>query len=256
MRLLHYNEVGDLIWTEFSAGNIPLYAILSHTWGIGEVSFEDLVNNRAKGKAGYRKILFCGEQAARDHLQYFWVDTCCIDKRNFHELSKAINSMFRWYQTAVKCYVFLSDVSTPSIAVDPLYQSIWDTAFRESKWFTRGWTLQELIAPASVEFFSLQHQRLGDKQSLKQQIFEITGVPLQALQGHPLDKFSVEERMTWAAKRRTTEEEDGAYSLLGIFGVFMPLIYGEGRRNAFVRLKEEIGKQSKGKSTLQLNRTS
>jgi hypothetical protein len=164
--------------------------------------------------------------------------------------------MFRWYQIAVKCYVFLSDVSTPSIAVDPLYQSIWETAFRESKWFTRGWTLQELIAPVSVEFFSLKHQRLGDKLSLKQQIFEITSVPLEALQGHPLNKFSVEERMKWAAKRRTTEEEDEAYCLLGIFGVFMPLIYGEGRRNAFVRLEEEIGKQSKGKSILQLNRTS
>lgn len=242
---MHYNEVGELVWTEFSSGNIPPYAILSHTWGTGEVSFEDLMNNRAKSKAGYRKILFCGEQAARDHLQYFWVDTCCIDKRNFHELSKAINSMFRWYQTAAKCYVFLSDVSTPSITDDPLYQSIWEAAFRESRWFTRGWTLQELIAPASVEFFSLQHQRLGDKQSLKQQIFEISGVPLRALQGHPLNKFSVEERMAWAAKRRTSEEEDGAYCLLGIFGVFMPLIYGEGRRNAFVRLKEEIGKKSK-----------
>jgi hypothetical protein len=249
MRLLHYTEVGELVWTEFSAGNIPPYAILSHTWDVGEVSFEDLVNNRAESKAGYRKILFCGGQAARDHLQYFWVDTCCIDKRNFHELSKAINSMFRWYQNAVKCYVFLSDVSTPSITDNPLYQSIWKTAFQKSRWFTRGWTLQELIAPASVEFFSVQHRRLGDKESLKQQIFEITGVPIQALEGLPLTRFSIEERMTWAAKRRTTEEEDGAYCLLGIFGVFMPLIYGEGRRNAFVRLKEEIGKQSNSKSS-------
>jgi hypothetical protein len=114
--------------------------------------------------------------------------------------------MFCWYQTAVKCYVFLSDVSTPNITDDSLYQSIWELAFQESRWFTRGWTLQELIAPASVEFFSLQHQRLGDKISLKQQIFEITGVPLQALQGHPLTRFSIEERMTWAVKRRTTEE--------------------------------------------------
>ncbi|EPE36566.1 P-loop containing nucleoside triphosphate hydrolase [Glarea lozoyensis ATCC 20868] len=195
MRLLHYNETSDLVWTEFSTASIPQYAILSHTWGVGEVSFEDLLNNRAKGKAGYRKILFCGEQAARDHLQYFWIDTCCIDKRNSHELSKAINSMFRWYQNAVKCYVFLPDVSTPSIAANP--------------------------------------------------IFEITGIPLDALDGRPLNQFGVDERMTWAAKRRTTEEEDEAYCLLGIFGVFIPLIYGEGQRNAMIRLEEEIRRHSK-----------
>jgi hypothetical protein len=119
MRLLHYDSSGSLTWTEFGAGSIPPYAILSHTWGFGEVSFEDLVNNRAEGKMGFRKILFCGEQAARDHLQYFWVDTCCIDKRNFHELSKAINSMFRWYQAAVKCYILSLLVGETTVSSEP-----------------------------------------------------------------------------------------------------------------------------------------
>jgi hypothetical protein len=105
MRLLHFDKSGRLTWSVFSS-DIPPYAILSHTWDIDEFNFEDLVNRTGESKAGYRKILFRGEQAARDHLQYFWVDTCCIDKWNLGELSIAINSMFRWYRNAAKCYVF------------------------------------------------------------------------------------------------------------------------------------------------------
>jgi hypothetical protein len=240
MRLLHFNEFGELSWTVFSKDSIPPYAILSHTWGTEEVGFQDLVNKTGKKKAGYRKIMFCGEQATHDYLQYFWVDTCCIDKRDLFELSKAINSMFRWYQNAAKCYVLLSDVTTPSLESASLHRNTWEVAFRKSRWFTRGWTLQELIAPASVEFFSLQHQRLGDKQSLLQQICEITSIPKEALQGYPLTNFSIAQRMAWALKRETMEEEDGAYCLFGIFGVFMPLIYGEGKLNALNRLRKTI----------------
>ena len=239
MRLLHFNELGKLRWTEFGKDSIPPYAILSHTWGNEEVSFADLENGTGERKAGYRKILFCGEQAACDKLQYFWVDTCCIDKRNLNEVSKAINSMFRWYQNAVKCYVFMSDVATSSTNAET-HQSAWEAAFRNSRWFTRGWTLQELIAPASVEFFSLQHRRLGNKQSLERQIHDVTGVPVEALQGRPLNHFSIAERMSWAENRETTEEEDGAYCLLGIFGVFMSLIYGEGKAHALNRLRRAI----------------
>jgi hypothetical protein len=116
MRLLHIDSAERLIPTDFSGKTIPPYAILSHTWADDaddEFLFEDLVNGTGKSKAGYEKIRFCGEQAARDHLQYFWVDTCCIDKWNLRELSNAINSMFRWYRNAAKCYVFLSDISAP-----------------------------------------------------------------------------------------------------------------------------------------------
>ena len=240
MRLLHFNGLGELTWTVFAKEDIPPYAILSHTWGSGEVSFEDLVNDTGKKKAGYRKILFCGEQAARDKLEYFWVDTCCIDKRNLTELSRALNSMFRWYEKAVKCYVFLSDVSTPGVTNAKAQQSTWEAALRTSRWFTRGWTLQELIAPASVEFFSLQLQLLGDKRSLEQLIHEITGIPVHCLKGEPLGNFSIVERMRWTENRQTTEEEDGAYCLLGIFGVFMLPNYGEGKANALRRLRKAI----------------
>src|SRR5947207_2310346 len=122
----------------------------------------------------------------------------------------------------------------------------WESAFRGSRWFTRGWTLQELLAPVSVEFFSREATRLGDKQSLEQQIHEITGIPVSALQGRPLSDFTVDERMFWAAKRETKREEDKAYALLGIFDVHMPLIYGEGMKNARRRLLNEIHDASRG----------
>jgi hypothetical protein len=173
----------------------------------------------------------------------------CIDKSNNNELSEAINSMFRWYRGAAKCYVYLLDVSRPALhAIDEFGQLPWEPAFRKSRWFTRGWTLQELIAPTSVEFFSKEGEQLGNKRSLERHIHEITGIPVKALQGSPLSGFSVTERMLWAEKRETTRKEDKAYSLLGIFDVYMPLIYGEGRDNATKRLREEIDKASKGKS--------
>ena len=253
MRLLEIKAHGKFSLTEFSGDNIPQYAILSHTWGADseEVTFKDLdldlVDLTSKSKVGYDKIRFCGEQAASDGLQYFWVDTCCIDKSSSTELTEAINSMFRWYREAAKCYVYLSDVSIFDYNENSHFSQFrWESAFRESRWFTRGWTLQELIAPASVEFFSLEGKRLGDKKSLEQQVHEITGIAIQALQGYPLSNFSITERMSWATKRKTTRKEDEAYSLLGIFGIYMPFIYGEGE-NAFIRLKEMIDKPINGK---------
>ncbi|XTI93092.1 HET-domain-containing protein [Cenococcum geophilum] len=250
MRLLERNNAGELSLTkDFVGDDIPRYAILSHTWGADteEVTFEDLMDGTGAGKPGYNKIQFCGEQARRDGLQYFWVDTCCIDKSNSTELSEAINSMFRWYRNAAKCYVYLSDVSRHAFdANDKSNQLPWESAFRKSRWFTRGWTLQELIAPASVEFFSKEGEQLDNKNPLERHVYEITGIPVKALQGSPLSDFSVTERMLWAEKRETTRKEDKAYSLLGIFDVHMPLIYGEGREKALRRLREEIDKASKG----------
>jgi hypothetical protein len=241
MRLLHFDSAGKLTSTNFSQKPIPPYAILSHTWDDAEFLFEDLVNDTGKDKAGYNKILFCGEQAACDHIQYFWVDTCCIDKWNLRELSIAINSMFQWYENAAKCYVFLTDVSAPTTDAQ-LHQSTWEEPFRRSRWFTRGWTLQELLAPAFVEFFSAERQRLGDKDSLMQLIHEITRIPLGALQCDPLSDFSVSERMSWMAGRQTTQEEDMAYSLIGIFGLSMEFRYDEGKERALERLQEEMVK--------------
>ena len=244
MRLLILEARGEFSLTEFSGNKIPPYAILSHTWGDDgeEVTFDDLRDNTGKNKAGYAKIKFCREQAAIDDLQYFWVDTCCIDKSSSAELTEAINSMFRWYHEAAKCYVYLSDVSIHDHDKDDHFSQ---PAFRNSRWFTRGWTLQELIAPTSVEFFSLEGKRLGDKRSMENQVHEITGIAIQALRGDPLSDFSVADRMSWAAKRETTREEDKAYCLLGIFDIHMPLIYSEGKK-AFIRLNNKINKSSKG----------
>ena len=247
MRLLRVDENGEFSLTDDRIDNIPPYAILSHTWREDheEVNFKDLTIGPRKSKPGYKKLRFCAQQAARDRLQYFWVDTCCIDKSNNNELSEAINSMFYWYRDAAKCYVYLSDVSTyDHDQPNPPLQS-WEPAFRKSRWFTRGWTLQELLAPPSVEFFCSNGTNLGDKRSLERQIHEITGIAVRALRGTSLSQFSVEERMAWAKARQTKRKEDKAYSLLGIFeNTHMPLIYGEGEANAFRRLREEIGKSS------------
>ena len=164
MRLLQLGDSGEFSLVEFFGNNIPPYAILSHTWGEDdeEVTFKDIVKGKGKSKAGNRKIRFCGKQAANDGLQFFWVDTCCIDKSSSEELSEAINSMFCWYQDAARCYVYLSDVSVSTSDRDDEFPRKWKPAFKKSRWFTRGWTLQELIAPASVEFFFKEKQWLGD----------------------------------------------------------------------------------------------
>jgi hypothetical protein len=245
MRLLQHSSTGEFSFTKDLVGDdrIPPYAILSHTWGsdTDEVTFEDLTNGIGKHKAGYEKIRFCGEQARQDGLQYFWIDTCCINRANYTELSQAINSMFRWYHDATRCYVYLPDVSSPAFDTNEEFDlRQWESDFQKSRWFKRGWTLQELLAPSSVEFFSRERWRLGDKRSLRQQIHEITGIADSALQGAYLSQFSVDERLTWIDRRQTKLEEDKAYSLLGIFDVSMPLIYGEGEGKAFKRLREEI----------------
>ncbi|KAJ4298214.1 hypothetical protein N0V90_006113 [Kalmusia sp. IMI 367209] len=243
MRLLHLNNDGEFSLREYVGKDIPRYAILSHTWGADheEITIQDVREGTGKSKIGYRKLDFCAKQAAQDNLENFWVDTCCIDKSSSAELSEAINSMFQWYHRADKCYVYLSDVSTGDQVQSELSsQKTWKTAFRCSKWFTRGWTLQELLAPKVVMFFSADRKLLGDKVSLLQEIHNTTDISAQALVGSSLSRFSVDERMAWMKKRETKREEDAAYSLLGIFDICMPLLYGEGREKAFLRLRKEI----------------
>jgi hypothetical protein len=242
MRLLYTTTDGELGWTEDLIGDrIPPYAILSHTWKEGqEVTYDDIKSQgkitkaHTNTKEGYQKIFFCARQAECDGLRYFWVDTCCIDKSNNTELSEAINSMFCWYQNAVKCYVYLPDVVHDKLDGDG------ESAFKNSRWFTRGWTLQELLAPKSVEFFSKQGSLLGSKNSLRNTIHDVTRIPVNALLGGKLSDFSVPERLSWADNRQTMREEDGAYSLLGIFDIHIPLLYGEGRKKALRRLQKAI----------------
>ena len=243
MRLLTISEHSELSLVEHVGKEIEPYAILSHTWGKDkdEISFKDFLEGTYRTKQAFRKLDFCRKQVACDNLEHFWVDTCCIDKSSSAELTEAINSMYRWYQGAARCYVYLSDVAVGgSDGTEAQSSQQWRQEFRNSRWFRRGWTLQELIAPKFVDFFDSNGERLGDKTSLIQEIHEATELPLEALRGRVLEEFSVDVRLSWARGRETRREEDAAYSLLGIFDIYMPLIYGEGRQRAFKRLMKEV----------------
>ena len=242
MRLLSSNTDGSFSLTCFTSNKIPSYAILSHTWGPDdqEVTFHDMINHIGQSKKGYRKIQLTAEQAISHGLRYFWVDCCCIDKSSSAELSEAINSMFIWYQRSNICYVYLEDIQYLPTSKEG---SGWPTHIQHARWFTRGWTLQELIAPRSMEFYDLDWNRIGNKEALAQQLCDITGISESVLLGtRHIRAFSLAMIMSWASSRVTTRDEDIAYCLLGLFNINMPLLYGEGQR-AFVRLQEEIMKQ-------------
>ncbi|KAK3938889.1 heterokaryon incompatibility protein-domain-containing protein [Diplogelasinospora grovesii] len=235
MRLLN---TSSLKLKEFVGLNIPPYAILSHTWGEEEVLFDDIQKGIASSKNGYGKLAGCCQKAAKDGFEWVWIDTCCIDKTSSAELSEAINSMYQWYEKSTICYAYLWDVAAEHTA-----SAFAITDFSQSRWFTRGWTLQELIAPQVVEFYTSEWLEIGTKGSLASQISTITGIPVRILRGEsPPSTCCIAERMSWASARQTTREEDLAYCLLGIFGVHMPLLYGEGAKS-FVRLQEQILKQ-------------
>jgi Heterokaryon incompatibility protein (HET) len=249
MRLLEVQNNGEFRLIEDFFDDIPPYAILSHTWGADneEVTFRDLAEGTSKSKSGYKKIRFCGEQAARDTLQYFWVDTCCIDKWSSTEISEAINSMFRWYKNAAVCYAYMEDIDSTFADEEQC-----SAAIAASRWFTRGWTLQELIAPTKVVFYSKDWTKIGEKASLASSIFTLTKIDPDVLinGASSLRRKSIARRMSWAAMRKTKRPEDIAYCLLGIFDVHMPLLYGEGESKAFFRLQEEIIKNSTDQSIL------
>ncbi|KAM5341358.1 hypothetical protein ACJ41O_014389 [Fusarium nematophilum] len=224
----------------------PPYAILSHTWGRQEVSFGDFQNvQRRRRQQGFAKIQSTCLQARRDGLEYAWVDTCCIDQSSSAELGEAINSMFEWYRRSEVCYAYLEDVP-PS---DMVPRGVPGPLFASSRWFRRGWTLQELLAPSRVRFFDRGWGEIGERKDLLQTLKAVTGIEEDVLNGGSFANISVGRRMSWASQRETTRVEDIAYSLLGIFDVNMPLIYGEAER-AFIRLQEEIMKQSEDHSIL------
>lgn len=228
MRLLRDSPSGWCV-EDFHGKSVPFYAILSHTWRQGEeITFEDLADPSGADlahKSGYWKLLFMSEKAKQDGLLWFWIDTCCIKKSDSTELHRSLNSMFYWYQRAVRCYVDLEDISVNDFVEE---QYPWKTAFSKSRWFKRGWTLQELIAPESVVFYSKEGVRLGDKHSLAVTLAEVTGIPTTALLGADLKRFSKETRFSWASGRVTKIPEDAAYSLIGIFGVMLPMYYADG----------------------------
>jgi hypothetical protein len=226
MRLLN-TTTGEL--EEFFESNRPPYAILSHTWGSDEVTFKQLQEPNIRHRAGYRKVRHTLAQALKDGLTHVWIDTCCIDKSSSAELTEAINSMFAWYRDATVCYAFLEDV-----------ESLDEGILEASRWFKRSWTLQELIAPRKLLFFGRDFACLAKRSDLSERIEAITSIPSLVITGSSSPRtYSVAQRMSWASNRRATRREDVAYSLMGIFAVNMPLLYGEGER-AFVRLQKEI----------------
>ena len=244
MRLLKRQHDGEFVPYEFNDESTPPYAILSHTWfgDHEEVTFQDIKHSTGRSKRGWKKITFCAEKAISDGLEYFWIDTCCINQKSSSELSEALNSMFRWYRNSRHCYVYLSDVSFKN--PNDLQQTL-EADFRQSRWFTRGWTLQELLAPSSVKFFSEEANLIGDKKTLVQPIHEITRIPVTALSGTPLAEFTTGTRMKWASNRQTKRAEDKAYCLFGILNVHMCPIYGEGGEEAWDRLKEVVEKKKR-----------
>jgi len=212
---------------------VPPYSILSHTWEEGEVIFHDISADVDKKKQGWSKILGACNESEQIGIFYLWVDTCCIFKESSAELSESINSMFAWYRDARICFAYIGDFGGNDN----------EALFDKSRWWTRGWTLQELIAPTEVMFFTKDWSFIGLRTSLASRITKITGISEEILSGgnlHMLHNFSAAEKFAWAAKRKTTCGEDRAYSLLGIFGVNMPMIYGEGEQAAFFRLQKEI----------------
>lgn len=240
MRLLNINDLR----LEFFIGNdIPPYAILSHTWGQEEISYAEFCATKDDARAGWRKIVGCCKAAKARGFEYVWIDTCCIDKSSSAELSEAINSMFQWYAAAGVCIALLADIRD---GTGPL--------FHQSRWFTRGWTLQELISPVSVVFYDEFWVEIGSRDTLRAEIEKVTRIPAEFLHDESIDRhsylhehlsqFSVAQKMSWAAQRITTRPEDVAYCLLGIFDINMPLLYGEGQKKAFRRLQEEIIKST------------
>ncbi|KAI1397506.1 HET-domain-containing protein [Hypoxylon fuscum] len=248
MRLLNTN---GLELKEFHGDSIPQYAILSHLWVDGgeEVSFYDFadLSPSTKAKSGFRKIQGACRVARKDGIDWIWIDTNCIDKSSSAELTEAINSMYTWYRDAIVCYAYLADVPHLDLENEKEKEKEKEDhlrIFRQSRWFRRGWTLQELIAPKRLSFYSKAWDNIGDRQDLADEISRITGIEKALLQGlTDLHEVSVAKKMSWAARRVTTRLEDIAYCLLGIFDVNMPLLYGEGTK-AFVRLQEEIIKTS------------
>ncbi|KAF2705055.1 HET-domain-containing protein [Pleomassaria siparia CBS 279.74] len=271
MRLLHA-ETLEFRW--FDEKELPKYIILSHTWGNDEVSYQDMCwlqklqnmpqelkanplyalflsagggtmlpssKNAITERAGYAKIAQTARIALGLGYQYFWVDTCCIDKTSSAELQEAINSMFRWYQTSVLCVVFLADVERKS--TQTTLSDYFTAALRNSKWSKRGWTLQELLAPHHLSFYNQKWNFICDKQEVIGPLEAVTGIPSKVLRGEGFHDESVARRLSWASHRSTTRIEDLAYCLMGIFDIHMPMLYGEGDK-AFIRLQEEILKNS------------
>lgn len=230
----------------FNKNDVPKYAIVSHTWGREEVTWAEMASDspvprsHIKHKEGYRKVKAACDMALSQHFEWIWIDTCCINKSSTAELSEALNSMWRWYKDCRTCYAYLEDVEGLS--------DLNSGTFSKSRWFTRGWTLKELLAPSQVIFLSRNWKYLGAKSNMCEILSQTTGIHKEALESNKIENYSIAQRMSWASNRVTTVPEDIAYCLFGLFDVKMPLLYGEGEVKAFKRLQEALIKDSDDQS--------
>ncbi|KAF2163115.1 hypothetical protein M409DRAFT_37306, partial [Zasmidium cellare ATCC 36951] len=255
MRLIDTNT-GEL--KEYTGSQIPPYVALSHRWTDDEITFKDYIKERRRESLGWRKVVLFRKVARLRGVHHVWIDTVCIDKRSSSELSEAINSMYQWYANAIECYAYLSDVDD---ALDETFEQL-----RSSVWFTRGWTLQELVAPKSVSFYTSNWIAMGWcghetgyentmttlgrllERNITKVISKITSIPVEVFEHNVvISSRRTAEKMSWLRNRTTTREEDMAYCALGLFGINMPLLYGEGSR-AWNRLQEEIIRTSNDES--------
>ncbi|THU97022.1 hypothetical protein K435DRAFT_890504 [Dendrothele bispora CBS 962.96] len=236
-------EVSGNNFDEEVSGNDSDMAVYGDDSDMEDSDLDDEANGKNLVEAAWKKVEGACAHAWKYGWRWIWIDSCCIDKSSSAELSENINSMYRLYENAGVCYVYLSDASSKEDPRDPR------SHFPKSKWFTRGWTLQELIAPsASVVFLDHLWEKIGTRYSLRDVISAITSIPVQLLEDGDLTKYSIAQKMSWAAFRKTTRPEDRAYSLMGLFDICMPPIYGEGGAKAFMRLQQEIIKTSDDRS--------
>lgn len=246
MRLLNATS---LSFKEFLGHSIPKYDIVSHRWSDEELTFEDFATGKPQEGYGWTKIVKACEMARQQDYRWVWIDTICIDKKSSAELSEAINSMYTWYWRSDRCFVFLPHVHGVTECGCPTgeYHQTFEGCtpfcrrqFRASAWFTRGWTLQELLGPLEIEFFNCYFQTIGSKETMRTYLSRATHIATEYFERRErISGASIARKMSWASHRQTTWEEDRAYSLLGIFDVNMALLYGEGTK-AFVRLQTQI----------------
>jgi hypothetical protein len=246
IRLLYEKPDGTLAFFNPRKRENHEYGMLSHVWlpdEEDEVTYQDILDNTAHTKLGYRKLKLCADWARRDGTKYFWCDTCCINPDSTMERDEAIKSMFQWYADAKRCWVYLKDVTRKIDGGED--NPHWKYQLEHSRWLLRDWTLQELLAPPSVHFYSEDSVFIGDRNSMSEEISKWAEIPRQVIRKPSTrTEYSIEERLKWSRRRETRWEEDWAYGLMGLFGVRLTPDYGERRPAAEKRLREAIDRKA------------
>ncbi|KAI6007493.1 hypothetical protein EDC04DRAFT_2611339 [Pisolithus marmoratus] len=213
------------------------YAILSHALQAGEtVYFHQVGTESVRMQPGYEKVETCCEPARQGGLKYIWTDTCCANANNSAAYTETTTLAYTWYQQAHVCYTYLDDVDGSEDSREK------HSTFKRSRWFRLTWTLGELSAPKHV----LLRERLDNDRN--------EGRPFECIHRDALEYpervpcFSIATRMSWARGRTSTKHEDRVYALMGLFGVNLPILYGEGETRTFLKLQNEILKTTDDQS--------